>query len=125
MRKFLIRENDVPGLTREEVGEPIDNMLNQNLIVGLLPTRRRSLSALLRSGTALRFVPFLVRAPAASGVLLVLPPVVLYAHGSLYLSPSRLLPVVCRQGDQSQRRLRRARLREGRGLSSCGLLVGW
>jgi hypothetical protein len=28
-------------------------------------------------------------------------------------------------GDQSQRRLRRARLREARGLSACGLSVGW
>ena len=85
-RIFLSRENDVPGLTRKDVGEPIDNRLNQNLIVELLPTRRRSLSALLRSGPALRFVPFLVRAPAASGVLLVLPPVVLYAHARFYLT---------------------------------------
>jgi hypothetical protein len=37
----------------------------------------------------------------------------------------RLLAVVLSAGDQSQLRLRRARLREGRGLLSCGLFVGW
>ena len=62
-------------------------------------------------------------APRAGSI--VLPPVVLYAHGCLCVSPSRLLPVVHGAGDQSQRRLRRARLREGRGLSACGLSVRW
>jgi hypothetical protein len=37
----------------------------------------------------------------------------------------RLLALVCGAGDQSQLRLRRARLREGRGLSGCGLSVRW
>lgn len=38
MRKFLSREKGVPGLTREEVGEPVGNMLNHNLIIELLRT---------------------------------------------------------------------------------------
>ncbi len=29
----------MPGLTREEVGEPVGNMLNHNLITELLRTR--------------------------------------------------------------------------------------
>ena len=62
---------------------------------------------------------------APRAVTIVLPPVVLYAHGCLYLTPSRLLLVVDGAGDQSQRRLRRARLREGRGMSACGLSVRW
>jgi hypothetical protein len=62
---------------------------------------------------------------APRAVAVVLPPVVLYARAGLYLTPSRLLSVVCGAGDQSQLRLRRARLREARGLSSCGLPVGW
>ena len=36
VRKFLSREKGVPGLTREEVGEPVGNMLNHNLIMELL-----------------------------------------------------------------------------------------
>lgn len=38
VRRFLSREKKVPGLTREEVGEPIGNMLNHNLIMELLRT---------------------------------------------------------------------------------------
>jgi hypothetical protein len=38
VRKFLSREKGVPGLTREEVGEPVGNMLNHNLILELLRT---------------------------------------------------------------------------------------
>jgi hypothetical protein len=38
VHRFLIREKGVPGLTREEVGEPAGNMLNHNLIMELLRT---------------------------------------------------------------------------------------
>jgi hypothetical protein len=38
VRWFLSREKGVPGLTREEVGEPVGNMLNHNLIMELLRT---------------------------------------------------------------------------------------
>jgi hypothetical protein len=38
VRRILSREKKVPGLTREEVGEPIGNMLNHNLIMELLRT---------------------------------------------------------------------------------------
>lgn len=38
VRKFLSRAKGVPGLTREEVGQPLGNMLNHNLIIELLRT---------------------------------------------------------------------------------------
>lgn len=38
VRKFLSQEKGVLGLTREEVGEPVGNMLNHNLIMELLGT---------------------------------------------------------------------------------------
>ncbi len=38
VRKFLSQEKGVPGLTREELGEPVGNMLNHNLIMELLGT---------------------------------------------------------------------------------------
>ena len=38
IRRRLTRAG-VPGLTREEVGEPVGNMLNHNLITELLQTR--------------------------------------------------------------------------------------
>jgi hypothetical protein len=38
VRRLLSRVKRVPGLTREEVGEPIGNMLNHNLIMELLRT---------------------------------------------------------------------------------------
>jgi len=38
MRRFLSQEKGVSGLTREEVGEPVGNMLNHNLILELLRT---------------------------------------------------------------------------------------
>jgi hypothetical protein len=38
VRRFLSQEKGVAGLTREEVGEPVGNMLNHNLIVELLRT---------------------------------------------------------------------------------------
>jgi hypothetical protein len=38
VRRFLSREKGVPGLTRAEVGEPVGNMLNHNLITELLET---------------------------------------------------------------------------------------
>jgi hypothetical protein len=63
------------------------------------------------------------------GDLLVLPPVVLYACGGLCLTRRRLLSVVLWWGRSKSTAppagLRRARLREARGLSGCGLSVGW
>jgi hypothetical protein len=38
VRKRLSQEKGVAGLTREEVGEPVGNMLNHNLIIELLRT---------------------------------------------------------------------------------------
>jgi len=38
VRKHLSQEKGVAGLTREEVGEPVGNMLNHNLIIELLRT---------------------------------------------------------------------------------------
>jgi alpha-L-fucosidase len=95
------------------------------------PTARHY--AALRAGLVRAFADAVVAlrcatptfAPLLGRVPVVLPPVVLYACGGLCLGPSRLLAVVCGEGDQSQRRLRRARLREARGLSSCGLSVRW
>ena len=50
VRQRLSREKGVPGLTREEVGEPVGNMLNHNLIMELLRTTTLAVQDLLLLG---------------------------------------------------------------------------
>ena len=79
-------------------------------------------SAFLRSGTALRSMPDLVRGPAFVGASLVLPAVVLYAHSGFLVTSRRLVTWVFMSVSQRQLRLRRARLRERWG---CWWCWGW
>ena len=85
------------------------------------PRLRRRLSALLRPGTTLRFVP-----DRGTSLLLVLPAVVLYAWLGLCLTSRRLRALVLWLGGESQGqvRLRRAGSESrGAALSGCG--SGW